>query len=38
MSNTDKQDDCNCGKPLKVSDPRRKKAIIKKTIKKRNLK
>ena len=31
------KDDCNCGKPLKVNDPR-KKVVIKKTIKKRLLK
>ena len=29
------QDDCNCGKPLKPSDPRRQKAGAKKVIKKR---
>jgi len=30
------QDDCNCGKPLKPSDPKRQKAI-KKVIKKKLL-
>jgi len=30
-----KEDDCNCGKPLKINDPKRK--IIKKVIKKRIL-
>jgi len=35
---TKKIDDCNCGKPLKVKDPRRKKVTPKKTIKKNNLK
>jgi len=29
------KDDCGCGKPLKVNDPRRKKYIIKKIIKKK---
>lgn len=38
MSNNSKQDDCNCGKPLKINDPRRTRPIIKKTVKKRNLK
>jgi hypothetical protein len=31
------KDDCHCGKPLKVNDPRRR-INVKKTIKKRNLK
>jgi hypothetical protein len=31
------QDDCNCGKPLKQNDPRRKQAGVKKVIKKRLL-
>jgi hypothetical protein len=29
------EDDCHCGKPLRINDPRRKKIIIKRTIKKR---
>jgi hypothetical protein len=34
-----KEDDCGCGKPLKVNDPRRKNLNVKKTVKKRiNLK
>jgi hypothetical protein len=34
-----KEDDCGCGKPLKVNDPRRKNINTKKTIPKRfNLK
>jgi hypothetical protein len=28
------KNDCGCGKSLKVNDPRRKKIIVKKTIKK----
>lgn len=30
-----KEDDCGCGKPLKVNDPRKKRIAIKKTIRKR---
>jgi len=29
-------DDCGCGKSLKIRDPRRKKVAPKRTIKKRN--
>jgi hypothetical protein len=32
-----KKDDCGCGKPLKINDPRKKK-IVKKSIKKPMLK
>lgn len=32
-----KEDDCNCGKPLKLDDPRKKALEAKKIIKKRNL-
>lgn len=32
MANTIKVDDCNCGKPLKLTDPKRK--IVKKIKKK----
>ena len=28
-------DECGCGKPLKISDPRRQKAGVKKIIKKK---
>jgi hypothetical protein len=30
--------DCGCGKPLKINDPRRKSAGVKKVIKKKPLK
>ena len=30
------EDDCGCGKPLKVTDPQRKKVDVKKTIPKKN--
>jgi len=36
MKKLNKEDDCGCGRPLKVTDPRRKKAGIKKTVPKRN--
>lgn len=38
MEKNNKLDDCNCGKPLKISDPRRKKKPAIKIIKKSNLK
>ena len=34
---TKDNDDCNCGKALKINDPRRKKSIIDKTNKHKNL-
>ena len=30
-------DDCGCGKPLKINDPKRKNAGVKKVIKKKTL-
>jgi hypothetical protein len=38
MANTknSKEDDCGCGKPLKINDPRRKNAGVKKIIKKKS--
>lgn len=35
MPKTEKpKDDCGCGKPIKITDPKRKKIGVKKTIKK----
>jgi hypothetical protein len=35
MKKINKEDDCGCGKSLKVKDPRRKKVVPKRTIKKK---
>jgi len=35
MKKLSKEDDCGCGRPLKVTDPRRRKAGAKKTVPKR---
>jgi len=34
MAKIIKKNDCGCGKPLKITDSRRKKIVVKQTIKK----